>query len=90
MPELDYDGTVVNIMVNKPILHENQANDEDKTREENEKIRKSRKENIDNWNTHYPASPCHLLDCNHMEVRDRKDILDRIQDIVLHSFLSPF
>lgn len=86
MPELNYDGTVVNIMVNKPILHENQANDEDKTREENEKITKSWRGNIDNWNSHYPASPCHLLECNHMEVRDRKDILDRIQDIVLNSF----
>lgn len=86
MPELNYDGTVVNIMVNKPILHENQVNDENIINEENEKIAKSWKENIDNWNTHYPTSPCHLLDCHHMEVRDRKDILDRIQDIVLQSF----
>lgn len=81
MPPLDYSGPIVNIMVSKPTLLETREDGTPVEPDFNEKSIRAWRENLDNWKMHYPDAPMFMLDCTHLEIRE-KNVLDNVQDII--------
>lgn len=82
LPRLDYDGPIVNIMVNEPTLLETREDGTPVEPEFNERSTRAWKENLENWQNHYPNAPWYMLDSTHLGIRERKEVRDRIKEIL--------